>query len=166
MQKIQMSNGQIFLIDAEDYNKVMLRDKPWRGTLIRKWHTSKNGYVTSCVNGVQTYLHRLIMNPPYDKFVDHIDGNPLNNQKSNLRICDCSENNRNQIKNSRNTSGYKGVFLRCDKNKWCAKIKIRQKQINLGSFNTKEEAAIAYNQAAIKYHGEFALLNKISHPLE
>lgn len=104
-------------------------------------------------------LHRAIMKAKKGEQVDHINGNTLDNRKENLRICTHAENirNRNQRKNS-NTK-YKGVFK--SGKKWGASIGYENERYYLGVFKTQEEAAIAYNKAALKYHGEFALLNTV-----
>lgn len=109
------------------------------------------------------FLHREIMKVSDNLIVDHINGNPLDNRKCNLRICNNSENTRNRDKSKNNTSGYKGVcFVKNKKQKqWVSKIKYNYKSITLGYFHTKEEAAKVYNKAAIKYFGEFAKLNEI-----
>ncbi len=106
-------------------------------------------------------MHRLIMDAPIDSQVDHINGNTLDNRKSNLRICTPSQNcmNRNKKKNSH--SSYKGVHQRCDNGRWRAHIAFNKKRTWIGHFNSEIEAAIAYNEAAKKYHGEFAKLNDI-----
>lgn len=104
-------------------------------------------------------MHRIILNPPRGMFSDHIDGNPLNNQRENLRICNHNQNNFNVGIRKDNKSGFKGVRFR--DNRWTSRIRINNKEYHLGSFLNKIEAAIAYNEAAIKYHGEFARLNII-----
>jgi hypothetical protein len=89
--------------------------------------------------------------------VDHKDNNGLNNQKYNLRVCTQWQNLRNSTRRSNNTSGFKGVSR--FRNKWISRIRTDEGRICLGTFNTPEEAAIAYDEAALKYHGEFANLN-------
>lgn len=93
--------------------------------------------------------------------VDHIDGNRLNNRRYNLRTCDNHGNCRNRGKSKNNQSGYKGVFLRKKTGTWICSITKNRKKVFLGDFKTKEEAALAYNEAAIRLHGEFAKLNEI-----
>lgn len=88
--------------------------------------------------------------------VDHIDGNPLNNRRSNLRIATIAENSANCKKSVRNTSGFKGVTLHKKSGKWQSCIKSGGKSHYLGLFNNPEEAFTAYKQAAIRLHGEFA----------
>jgi hypothetical protein len=101
-------------------------------------------------------MHRYILNISDPTIVvDHINGNPLDNRRQNLRICTQKENSRNSIKKRTNTSGYKGVsWFKRDK-KWRAQIKVNYKAIHLGYFDTLKLAKQAYNQAADRYFGEF-----------
>jgi len=94
-----------------------------------------------------------------DDLYDHQDRDRHNNQRLNLRGCTYSQNNSNRD-SKRGPSGYKGVRL-TSKGKWNVRIAVNGKRTDLGTFDTAKEAAIRYNQAAIKLHGEFALLNII-----
>lgn len=98
------------------------------------------------------------MDAPKGKEVDHKDGNGLDNQKSNLRLCTHKQNTRNSI-SIKGTSIYKGVFWCKDRLKWRAGIKNNYKTINLGYYESEVNAAFAYDKAAIKYFGEYARLN-------
>ena len=106
-------------------------------------------------------IHNLILDrPPREGklVVDHINGNVLDNRKCNLRVCTHAENMRNTTKRRKgNTSGYTGVS-KCGK-RWAASIGYRGKDIYLGTFGNKEEAARARDLKAIELHGEFASLN-------
>jgi AP2 domain-containing protein/HNH endonuclease len=106
-------------------------------------------------------LHRLIMNAPADKEVDHINGDTLDNRRCNLRICSHKENLRNQKLPKNSKSGYKGVTWYKRIKKWRSHIRLNKKQIHLGYFDDIKLAANAYNEAAIKYFGEFAKLNDL-----
>lgn len=106
-------------------------------------------------------MHRLIMHCPKNKQVDHIDGNGLNNQKCNLRIVTQQQNGWNRGTSGKNRSGYKGVCWLKQNRKWLAKIVVNYDAKSLGYFNSKKDAARAYNIAAKKYFGEFAKLNKL-----
>lgn len=120
---------------------------------IKKWYCKYSGsrnvlYVHSDYynKGIRKtkLMHRIIMNPPDDMEVDHIDGNGLNNQKSNLRIVSRSINQRNRGKNRNNTSGYKGVSFHSSCNKWRARVYRNRKEILIGMFTTPEEAHLKY----------------------
>jgi len=106
-------------------------------------------------------LHRIIMNAPRGMTVDHINGNTLDNRRSNLRICTNQENAMNRRLSKNSQSGRKGVrFMKHSPYRpWQARIRAEGKSLYLGSFATREEASDAYDQAALKYHGQFAHLN-------
>lgn len=106
-------------------------------------------------------MHRKILKAKAKEFVDHKDGNGLNNQRANIRICTKSENAMNVGLNSKNKTGFKGVVWDKDRGQWRTTIRVGGKYKFLGRFYDKKEAAVAYNRAAIKYFGEFANINKI-----
>jgi hypothetical protein len=110
--------------------------------------------------GACVRLHRLIMDAAIGDIIDHIDGDGLNNAKSNLRFVTSQQNamNRRAWKNKRG-SRFKGVHR--DGKRFRAIITVNRKNIGLGSFKTEEEAAEAYNKAASEMFGEFACLNII-----
>lgn len=158
MKEIKLTKNQISIVDDEDYEK--LNQYKWHSVGINMYYAQRT--VHNKGNKYNIKLHREIMNVTDSKIhIDHINGNSLDNRKENLRVCSNAENSRNsKIKNS-NLYGLKGIrFNKINKN-WNAQITVNYKQIHLGCFKTKEEAAIAYNDAAIKYHGEFAKVNKI-----
>ena len=121
-------------------------------------------YVSVKIKQSAYKLHRVIfmMHHGYcPETIDHINGNSLDNRKLNLRICTNSQNLMNRGKNKNNTSGYKGVRLINSNKKWRAQIQYKKIFYHLGCFEKRIDAAKAYNEAAIKFHGEFANLNKI-----
>ena len=103
-------------------------------------------------------MHRQILVPGYGQEVDHINRNPLDNRRANLRLCARSENAHNQGKHRDNTSGYKGVFA-YRPGMWRARIMADGAVHHLGVFVDPVEAALAYDRAAIELHGSFAHLN-------
>ena len=108
------------------------------------------------------HLQRLIMETPPRMVTDHINGDTLDNRRSNLRICTNAENSRNCARVTTSRSGYKGVHCaKANRSKlpWRARIKHNYIEIQLGTFATKEEAARAYDKKAIELFGEFASLN-------
>lgn len=126
------------------------------------WHINSDGYAVTQRQKQKIKMHRLIMdvNDPSIQ-IDHINGNKLDNRKANLRLCTNQQNCRNVTKRTNNKSGYKGVVWHKASNKWLAKITVNKIVKYLGIFENKDMAAKAYNNAAIKYFGEFALLNEI-----
>jgi hypothetical protein len=126
----------------------------------------KNGYGVFYYKQKQRKAHRVSYyfkfgDIPKGMVIDHLDGNPLNNQKKNLRICTHSENMRNRNLYVNNTSGFKGVYWHKTTKKWMSYIRINKKSLYLGIYTCPIDAAKAYNDAALKYHGEFAHINKI-----
>ena len=91
--------------------------------------------------------------------VDHVDGNGLNNCRSNLRCATQSQNGMNRCKPRTNRSGYKGVSQTTHSNRWRARIGAGGKEKQLGTFDTPRQAARAYDNAAAMLHGSFARLN-------
>lgn len=107
------------------------------------------------------YMHRIIADPANGMVVDHQNGDSLDNRIGNLRVCTKTENNRNRIGLNKDTSSvFKGVHHHRGKF-WTAGIYHQSRRMHLGCFKTEHEAARAYNEAALKYHGEFARLNII-----
>lgn len=147
---------KIVLIDDEDYDKI--KDFRWRVNLDKRsgvFYVRTGRIKVIC-------LHRYLLNCPKNMVVDHKNHNGLDNKKINLRICTNAENSKNKEKYKRGaTSKYKGVHWGKDRNKWRASIKSDNRVIMIGQFDDEKKAAEAYNEAAIKYHGEFANLNKI-----
>jgi len=106
-------------------------------------------------------LHRLLTKAPEEAVVDHINGDPSDNRRCNLRITTQSGNLRNSRLRSDSTTGYKGVSLDKRDGMYRAYINYKGKQISLGYYDTPEEAAAAYDKAAVFYFGEFARTNQM-----
>jgi hypothetical protein len=108
-----------------------------------KWHISSGGY---CVRRrPNTRMHRVIMQPPDNLFVDHINGNKLDNRRENLRIVTNQQNQWNQTR-------AKGYYWNAERNKWQVTIVVNKKNIFLGRFDTEEQARQAYLNAKQELH--------------
>jgi hypothetical protein len=145
---IPLTKGKIAVVDAADFN--------WLKNL--KFYSTAKGYAVCNFNGRHESMHRLIMNPPPGLVVDHIDRNPLNNKRSNLRICTTKQNNYNRKRHNK-YSKYKGIYWLSTSNKWRAVIHYYSKHIHLGYFDSEIETAQAYDKKAVELFGEFAYLN-------
>ena len=161
MKEIQLTQGKVALVDDDMYE--YLNQWKWyasgsHGKFYARRNLRINKKYLGCI-----LMHRLIVKNTDSKMhTDHFNGDTLDNRKENLRICTASENLRNRKKHYNNKSGYKGVG-KYDNNKlkFRSYITYEKKRVHIGYYNTEKEAARAYNEAAIKYHGEFANLNKI-----
>jgi hypothetical protein len=153
---VALTQGAVAIIDAADAADV--------GKHL--WHIGSDGYAATTIktDGKWTHLslHRFLLAPPPGMQVDHINGNRLDNRRSNLRICSNSENQCNS-KSKPTMNGrpvgcrYKGVYVKGFR--FRAQITINGKRIWLGTFDMAESAALAYDAAARDLHGEFARTN-------
>ncbi len=124
------------------------------------FHTNDKNYLYGGSRKLKTkQLHRLIMGEPEGLEIDHIDGNPLNNRRPNLRICTHSQNTQNITKRRNNKSGILGVCWCNNKKKWRAYITSNKKSIHIGYYERKEEAKDARMEKQIKLHGEYSRKN-------
>lgn len=116
----------------------------------------RNGYPCVRRGKRDYYLHREIMQAPDGLTVDHISGDRLDNRRSNLRVCTTQQNTWNRRKKaSPSTSVYVGVSFDRHKGKWKAAIREDGRGVTLGYFDSEEEAAAAYQTAALRVRGQF-----------
>ena len=170
-------SDKVTIIDDEDYEKVMER----------KWYVmeSGSGKHYAMGSGRRVSVHRLVMDAPKDLHIDHINGDPLDNRKENLRLCTIAQNAQNRPLRKDSASGYKGVYEvkkpqrrkyikksgevtyyeNMPKKRFYAYIGNPEattktpRNIKLGYFHTAEEAAECYDRKAIEMYGEFAQVN-------
>lgn len=161
-RRIPLTQGKVALVDESDYRLVS--QFKWYAHFhgpTGNWYADAHD-AESWKKDPETRrhirMHRVILGRLADgKFVDHKNGNGLDNRRANIRIADRSQNGLNRKMHRNNTSGYRGVTL--SKGRWRARIQNSVIKISLGSFDTKKEAAKAYDAAAKKYFGQFARLN-------
>ena len=122
------------------------------------WYISSAGYLVRGKYLKTILLHRVISGAKKNEYVDHINGNKLDNRRSNLRLCTQSQNLCNQRLRSDSSTKVKGVSWNKFSKKFEAYINVNKKRIYLGLFPTLELAKIARHEASIKYHGEFCAL--------
>ena len=153
MEYINLTQGHIAIVDDEDYERV--NQYKWCYCQGYAQRYINKGYKKRAIE----LMHRFINKTDEGLHTDHINGDGLDNRKINLRTCTASQNAMNSKTPKNNSSGFKGVYWRKDIEKWRAKIGVNRKTIHIGNYDSKIKAARAYNEAALKYHGEHAKLN-------
>lgn len=164
LREIQLQGNHIAIVSADDHAE--LRKYNWYAKPSHTGVDYDSGWYAACMvtkGGRRTvlYMHRLITNAPPHLHVDHVDGNGLHNWRENLRLCEPYYNTATVRRLS--SSGYRGV----EKvgNRWRARIKGKHGR-HIGYFDTAEQAARAYDRAALELWGDFAILNfPDEHPL-
>jgi hypothetical protein len=156
-RRIYLGEGEWTILDQKDYYKLCNY----------KWCINGNGTKFYAVRLVKKgpgrtkieYMHRIIMQPEKGLLVDHRNSNSLDNRRENLRIATQAENMQNRKKRKNTSSRYIGVWYAKEKSKWESRIWHNGRKVYIGSFEKEEDAARAYDEAAGRYHGEFARLN-------
>lgn len=158
MKAIQLTQGKVALVDDADYPELAKY----------KWHAKRHRHLWYAGrydkevdhHGRRQYvrMHRQIMKAKPGQQMDHENRNGLDNRRMNLRFCTNSQNAANSVSRG-GTSRYKGVYWNKKNKNWIAKIGYKNQRRNLGSFDDEREAALAYDDAALKLFGEFACLN-------
>jgi hypothetical protein len=156
MRQIPLTQGQVALVDDEDY--AILGQFKWYA--LRKpntFYAMRNVRSTRTASGhTAVKMHQVIMEAE-GRLVDHENGNGLDNRRHNLRFATVPQNQHNSGRQVNNTSGYKGVWR--DRGGWRTAIRVNGRRLNLGTFGNPIDAARAYDAAARQHHGEFAQLN-------
>lgn len=159
VKKIPLTHGLFATVDDEDFER--LTQWKWRyggqhsyAVRTQYYHDGTRG------RGRTIQMHRVVMNASKGVMIDHINGDKLDNRKENLRFCNNGQNQSNSPSKRRSSSTYKGVNFH--RNKWRATITVNKKGIHLGTYDSEEKAAMAYNAKAKEMFGEFAKINVIN----
>lgn len=157
MKEIKLTRNQVCIVDDEDFK--WLSQYKWYADFVQsdnkfRARSRLNGTLKSAI-----LMHRLILEAKKNELIDHKNMNPLDNRRCNLRKATKAKNMQNRNKQKNNTSGFKGVSWSKNAKKWRATIRSEGIWKFLGNFNTKQEAALAYNNAANSMHGEFSNVN-------
>lgn len=157
MKEIPLSRGLVALVDDDDYAE--LSQRTWNamevspGKVYAGAATRRNGKPS------YEYMHRALLNAQKGEYVDHVDGNGLNNTRENIRICTHAQNGSNRSgPQVNNTSGYLGVTKR-KPDRWSAQVTHKNKVHYLGWFDCPIKAARARDKKARELHGQFAYIN-------
>lgn len=159
MKSIPITKGHEILVDDEDFEKV--KSQTWIANERYPGLVYAQALIKDKLGIRRTVmLHRFILCiKSRSLFVDHINGNCLDNRKQNLRIVTHSQNMANSRKKTIKTSKYKGVHYDKYHCKWRASIRFNKKLKNIGRFTTEIEAARAYDKEAINIFGAYARPN-------
>ena len=156
MDYIITNTGEKVLVSPEDYHTVSLH----------QWYfqrRSRNVIRSRKLADPRSYprtfsIHRFIMGFPNNQWIDHINGDPLDNRRSNLRLCNPSQNGCNRRNKDKDKGFISGVTWHSNIGKWRARISINKEEVSLGYFDREEDAIGARMTAMIEYYGEFTRL--------
>lgn len=149
-KKIPIGNDQFAIVDDDDYERVSQY----------KWHAMANGPKTHIYAATKLRMHRLIIDAPPECFVDHINGDTLDNRRCNLRLCTNSQNQQNTGSRG-GTSKYKGVSFQARTRKWIAGFQYNGINYHCGTWDNEEDAARAVDKKRGEVCGDFASKNLI-----
>lgn len=157
-RKIPLGEGRFTIVEPRDYYR--LNRFHWYAVGQDDLIYAVRNVIKPGVRSKSVSMHRELMNAPEDRLVDHRNNDALDNRMANLRLATYSQNRINSRRDkSKTSSKYIGVCLDKSRNRWVAYINFESKRIHLRRFKNEIDAAKAYDEAARKYHGEFARLN-------
>ena len=162
MSEIELTQGKVALVDDEDFE--WLSEYKWCLGIDKNTCYARRSQFQKDKSPLTIRMHREILGLHKGSrgHVDHIDGNGLNNQRSNLRVCTNQQNCWNRSPRKNTTSKYKGVSWQSRSKMWKATITCKHKAHFLGYYKNEEDAARAYDKIAIRLFGEFAKTNEVA----
>jgi hypothetical protein len=163
-RKIKLTRGKVALVDLEDYERLaQFTWLVWQDWITGRFYAgrwSRKEEQAGRLGKSMIPMHQEVLGKIEGFRIDHIRPNDtLDNRKTNLRYATASQNGANRPAPSHNSSGFKGVCFSRREQKWRAYLTLNRKQIHLGFFKDKNQAARAYDMAALKAFGDFAHLN-------
>ena len=161
-RRIPLTRGQYAIVDPDDFER--LNKYKWQASQSTRsgtFYAARSTWDKVNKKKRTIKMHRLILYPPHPLVVDHINNNGLDNRRANLRVATRSQNSINKpFKKKKGThSKYLGVTWQKSINRWQAQIRAKGNHRIIGYFDNETEAALEYDQAARKFHKDFAVLN-------
>ena len=155
-QTIHLDKDMAAIVDDEDFDRV----SPHRWVASEQKTGNGAFAVRTNIARKTVYLHQLLIGKaPKGMVIDHINGNPLDNQRANLRLVTYQQNCMNRRVRRTNTTGFKGVTWHKKNGYWTASIKVNGKYQRKYGFPSPVAAARWYDQHARLHYGEYASVN-------
>lgn len=165
VRAIPLTKGKFAIVDAADYER--LSQFKWHAMKHRNTFYARGRERLVGGLGPLRFMHSLILGATVGVFVDHKDGDGLNNLRENLRFATTSQNgwnvNKRPSRGSEHPSQFKGVYWDSARKCWIARIVKNKKRTYLGGYQSEYDAALAYDVAAFKLHGEYARFNLVTY---
>lgn len=156
------SDHAVLPIGSGAFNGIALVDLEDSWLEKYTWVKHNAGYAKACIKGKEVFLHHVLMPTKGKETVDHINGDRLDNRRSNLRVCSQGQNNLNKPAQPHSKQPYKGIEYMPKLNKYRARVRLNNKRYSLGCFDSPIDAALAYNAKAKELFGEYAYLNEVA----
>jgi len=154
MKHIALTKHKQAIIDDKDYNRVK-----WHGWCAWKIKSMRSYYAVARIKKQNVLMHNFLMGKKKPLVVTHLNGNGLDNRRANLGQVKRAQTQWGVPRSGRKTSKFHGVWWCPGSNSWQSGIRVYRRRVYVGSFRNEKDAALAYDKAARKNHGEFARVN-------